>query len=54
MQKRLAAGRGVKFFDPASFNKAIPIKCFISHRPLLERLGRSVGRIKKNQKIISK
>ena len=30
--------------------KAIPIKGFVSHLPSLERLSRSVGRIKKNSK----
>ena len=31
-------------------SKAIPIKCFVSYHPPLERMGRSVGPIKKKIK----
>ena len=37
------------FFEKWKTNKAIPIKCFISHRPPY-REGGSVGRAKKKKK----
>ena len=40
LQNTAEARRGLQ---SKTFYKAIPIKCFVSHRPPLERLGRSLG-----------
>ena len=44
-------GEAIVVFDGCNTvsTKAIPIKCFVSHRPPLEKVG-SVGRIKKKSK----
>ena len=55
LSKQMRVCRGMLAVFPVSDSlpgvfpptKAIPIKCFVSHRPLFERLGRSIGQ-KKN------